>query len=218
MSALLQEVYGEVMPYPSSAKLVDPVALVQSVFGGVVVVEEDGMGTPFDVTEEYSLGDLSAVKEDRLNVPAASGVLLRVQAASARVSKDGSIKSVTVQVNLVEGIDVADPASGTVTKKYANKAMFADLPYWADTTIRTTPKYAGANKAFLVPLKQFLAALGYDLTNPPKLNDTFYGEVVGRELRADIRLSQVRAKNPVTQQWEPVLGEFRNEIRNFRTV
>lgn len=176
------------------------------------------MDAPFDVTEEYTLGDLSAVKEDKVNVPAASGVLLRINAASTRASKDGSIKNLAVQVNLVEGIDVADPSTGTVTKKYANKAMFVDLPYWADTAIRTTPKYAGANKAYLVPLKQFLSALGYDLTAPPKIGDALLGEVLGREVRADIRLSTVRVKNPVTQAWEDVKGEYRNEIRGFRAV
>ena len=199
---------------------------IESVFGTVEVAaaEKENMGengmedVPFNVHEDYEVGDVSEVKEDRQNVPAASGVLMRVAAASVRSSPDGSITSVAVQVNLVEGVDVSDPANGTVVKRYAGKPLFADLPFRVDTAIRTSSRYTSKHRPYLVPLKQFWAALGYDLTAPPKIGDNWLMEIIGRELRADIRLRAVRIKNPVTQQYEDVAGEFRNEVRGFKPV
>lgn len=180
------------------------------------MLEEVGFG----VTEEFELGDLTEVKEDRIVLPVTSGVLFRIQKATSRTSKDGSIKSVSAEMRLVEGIDVPvkdaqGNFTGSVEKKYQNKPMFVDLQYWVDTAIRDSQRYTSKNKPYLVPLKQFLAALGYDLTSPPKLNDEFYAAIAGRELRGDIQLREVRLKNPVSQEWEGT-GEYVNEIKKFR--
>ena len=193
---------------------------LEHLFGQVegVTAMQEGNGmedAPFTVHEDYEVGDVSEVKEDRQTVPAASAVLVRVAAASVRPSKDGSIKSVAVQFNLVEGVDVADLSNGTVVKRYAGKPMFVDMPFWVDVAIRTAPRYTGKNRAYLVPLKQFWAALGYDLKSPPKIGDAWLTEIIGRELRTDIRLEPVRMKNPVTGQYENVAGEFQNRLRNF---
>ena len=70
--------------------------------------------------------------------------------------------------------------------------------------------------AFLVPLKQFLGALGYDVKQPPKLGDEFYSAVLGRELRADIKLKEIRVKNPAGI-WVGT-DEYKNELSGFRSV
>src|SRR3990167_1298065 len=119
---------------------------IQAAFGAVEQQEGRMDEAPFSVTEEYQLGDLTEVKEDRVVLPVQSGVKFRVQKASQRTSKDGSIKSVTVQLNLVEGILMHD---GQV--RYQNKPMFVDMPYWADPAIRTAPRYSGKNQAYLMP-------------------------------------------------------------------
>ena len=185
---------------------------VQAVFGGVEQLEEAAPmeDAPFSVTEEYQLGDLSEVKEDRVVLPVQSGVKFRVQKASQRISKDGSIKSVTVELRLVDGI----PIPGSEELRYKNKPMFVDMPYW---TTRTTPRYAGKNQSYLVPLKQFFGALGYDAKSPPLLGDGFYSEILGRELLGDITVREIRLKNPISGEYEGT-GEYRNDIRRFQAA
>ena len=177
----------------------------------------------FQVTEEFDLGGYSwgEVKEDTIVLPVNSNVLFRVQNASQRTSKDGSIKSVTAELRLVEGVqvpkkDAAGQLTGESEIKYVNKPMFVDLNYWVDTTVRNSPRYTSPNKSYLMPLKQFLGALGYD-PQGTKLNDDFYAAIKGREIRADITVREVRIKNPVTGEWQGT-GEHRNEIRKFRAV
>lgn len=164
---------------------------------------------PFAVTEEYQLGNLTEVKEDRVVLPVQSAARFRIQNAAARTSKDGSIKSISLELRLVDGIDVGGET------KYQNKPMFVDVIYWVDTNVRSSKWWTSPNKPYLLPLKQLLTALEYPLDAPPKLNDQFYSEIKGREVRADITVDPVQVKDPVTMKYVDVPGEFTNKIKKF---
>lgn len=182
----------------------------------VMVDQEEGVmdDTPFEVVEEYQLPSLTEVKEDRVVVPAADSVLMTVTNANMRTSKDGSIKSVALQLRLNEGIPV--PSENGIETRYQGKIMFADLPFWADTAIRTGTRYTGKNQSYLNPLKLLLLALGYDIANPPKISDTFLNDIKGRELRANIGLREIRTQDPPGSGKYVGTGEYVNELRNFK--
>jgi hypothetical protein len=171
---------------------------------------------PFDVVEEYELGDLTTVKEDRINVPTSSNVLLTVRQATSRALPDNSIKFVALQLAIEEGVPVPNPDTGEVNMKFQGKVLFQDLPYWVDTVIRTSPRFTGENRSYLNPLKMFLKAMGYDIASPPKINDTFFGELQGRQLRANITLREIRLEDPKgSGNWKGT-GDFRNEVKGFK--
>lgn len=200
-------------------------AIVGSVYGvfGLEGVEEILMANEetvgFDVADEVELGDLSGVKEEQVLVPAATNVLFRVAKASSRTSQDGSLRSVSLELRLVDGVELPVLKNGQPTGetevKYKNKPMFTDVAYWVDTTKRTGALYTGANRGYLNPLKQFLTALGYDITQPPKINDIFFSELKGRELQADITMEARRALDASTGEWVDT-GEKQNRIRRFK--
>lgn len=197
---------------------------IQAAFPGTAVIGEGAPmeDAPFSVTEEYALGDLSEVKDDVQVLPVSSNVLFRVNKGSTRVSRDGSIKSLSLDLRLVEGINMPQRdgqgnLTGVIEKRYINKPMFVDLPYWVDTAIRTKERYTGKNQSFKVPLKQFLMALGYPINPAPSISDGFFSEIVGRELRADITHREIQVKSPISGVYEGT-GDYRNEVRRFRGV
>ena len=181
------------------------------------------MNEEFQVTDEVVIEGLSEVKETKATVPAASAVLFRVSQAATDASPDGSVKRLNVTAVLVEGIDTpekdeAGSFTGQVVKKFQNKPMFIRVPYWADTTVRTKAWYTAKNRPFLVPFKQLISALGYDVKEKVILNDQLLSEIIGREFRADIRLRPAQAKNPETGAYEDIPGEFNNEVVKFKAA
>lgn len=163
--------------------------------------------TPFDVVDEVEIGDLSTVKEDQQLLPPTNNALLSIKQASNRVSQDGGLRKISLQLKLVEGIGE--------DRKYAGKVLFADVTYWADTTKYTAEKYTGKNRAYLNELKLLLSALGYDIATPPKINDEFFGSITGRTLRANITVRDKRALDKSTGTWEAT-GEQQNVVSKFK--
>ena len=196
--------------------------VVGEVFGANNVRVEMDEQVPFEVGEQFALGDLSEVKEDRTVLPVSSNVLLRISRASSRLNAKSGITSLNLQVNLVEGVDVPEKdqvgnLTGNLTKKYANKVEFVELPYKVDPALRTEPRWVSKNRPYLIPLKQFVLALGYDLKNAPTIGDAFCQELTGREFRADIIHREVRRKNPVSGEYEGT-GEYRHQFQGFRVA
>ena len=169
---------------------------------------------PFEVTEEYQVGDLSDVTDA---LPAAKDVLLSVKKVEPDIVKGRDTGAVikrgfNVQLSIVEGIAGESGELG-----YRNKVLFHRIPYWVDTTVYASDMYTGANKAFLKPLKEFLAALGYDIKQPPKFNDEFYAAVLGKQVRGNITLREIRALDESTGKWEGT-GDKRNEVRGLKAA
>jgi hypothetical protein len=55
-----------------------------------------------------------------------------------------------------------------------------------------------------------------DPANPPKVTDQFLGELKGREFFADITKTAITMKN-AEGKYVPT-GNFKNELKNFKTV
>ena len=176
------------------------------------------MGDGFEVMESVELGDLTGVKEDKVVLPVSSGVKLRVQKVSSRLNQKSGITSLNVQVQLPDGVEVpekdaAGSFTGAMTKKFVNKVDFIELPYKVDTTIRTEERWTKPSRPYLVPLKQFLAATGYDLKAPPAINDELMASLVGREVRANIKQREIRMKQADGSY--KGTGEFKHEFGAF---
>lgn len=167
--------------------------------------EDDVVG--FEVTDEVEVGDLTAVQTQIL--PIAQNVKVRVMKASVDVSKDKALKSLKVQLQIVDGIMVGDEL------KYVNKAVFPgfmDLCIWADPAVKNSTWYQ--NKQHLLGFKQFCQALGIDLKTV-KVNDEFLSGLIGRELLINITHEEDTAINPETGE-RMKTGTLRERIRGFR--
>lgn len=192
----------------------------------------------FDVTESYQLPSLKSVKEDRVVMPATRGALMRINKATTRLvrmtekgnANSGSVRALNIDVSLPEGIEVPSE-NGEVTTKYVNKRIDfgIDLEFQVvKPEVRQEEKYTGKNQSFLVPLKQLLAALGYDLDNPPAINDSFLAELAGKTFRVDILRRPDRAFDDSTGKWISLAekrddegnvidpGSYHNEYRNYQ--
>lgn len=161
----------------------------------------------FEVVDEIEVGDLTAVQTQIL--PVAQGVKVRIEKASVDVSKDKALKSLKVQLKIVDGILVGDEV------KYVNKAVFPgfmDLCVWADPAVKNSTWYQ--NKQHLLGFKQFCQALGIDLKTV-KVNDEFLSGLIGRELLINITHEEDTAVNPETGE-RMKTGTLRERIRGFR--
>lgn len=176
----------------------------------------------FEVTEAYQLPSLKEVKEDRVLLPVAKGVLVRIDKASTRLGRptekgnpqSGSVRSLNLQVRLVEGIEVPSE-NGESSQKFVNRVDFIEMEFAVvNAEARTEERYVGKNQAFLVPLKQFLTAVGYDIENPPAINDAFLSELAGKEFRVNIGQRPINVFDPATGKWEDS-GEKRNTFKQF---
>ena len=198
---------------------------IQAAFPGAVEVEEGSTmfeEVPFSVTEEYSLGDLSEVKEDRVVLPVSSRVKLGIRQASSRTNKDGSITSLNVQVALLEGVEVPEKDmqggfTGQLVRKYQGKTDFLELTYKVDTTIRNSAWWTSKNRPWLLPLRQFLMALGYPINPAPPISDDLCSALKGREILADIINEEITQKNPITGKREGT-GEYRHRFKRFQSA
>ena len=165
-----------------------------------------GEGEGFEVVDEVEYGDLTEVRETRVVIPPTQNVRVRIARATVRNSQDGAVKRIALQVNLVDGIDVEG--------KFRNKAVFADIDYWADLAVKTTDWYK--NKQYLIAFKQLLGALGYPLTGG-KVNDEFLSGLVGRELLVNIQVEKETVFDTATGQREDT-GGFRNRLRGWKAA
>lgn len=166
---------------------------------------------PFDVNDEIDVGDLSDQQGGVLEP--ASKVRFHIKKASVRTAEDKDTKTWMVKRLVVEAQVTSDGVDGE--GKYANKVLFPELiltfnksdfpdafakPWW--------------EKEARYPTKQFLKAMGEDITNV-RINDDFLSGLTGREFIADIKRSEIRAKK--NGKYEGT-GDFKNELVNFRSA
>lgn len=173
-------------------------------------VAHDG-DVPFDVTDEVDVGDLSDQQGGVLE-PAAK-VHFHIKKASVRTAEDRDTKTWMVKRLVVEAQVGAEGVDGE--GKYANKVLFPELVLtfnkadFPDTY--SSPWWTNEAR---FPTKQFLKAMGEDITNV-RINDEFLGSLIGREFIADIKRREI--KNKVNGKYEGT-GDFKNELTNFRSA
>lgn len=179
---------------------------------------------PFEVTEQIEVGDLSDVKEQRQLTPVASKVKVRIAKASVQETKDKDIKSLKLELRIVDGIeapvrDELGNPTGETKMAYQNKPLFTgimDLVVWADVSVKgRSEKNWWKTKQYLVGFKGFLIAVGSDLKSV-KVNDEFLSALIGAEVLVDIQHEEETAKD---EHGETVkLGTYRERLKNFRKV
>ena len=203
---------------------------VDAVMGATVEVEmsEDG---GFEVTDAFELGSRVDVKEDRVVLPATKRVLARVEKASTRLTRmtergnanSGSVKAINLQVRYPEGLEVTEVdadknPTGEMTKKFVNKVDFIELEYQVvNPEVRTEERYVGKNRSFLVPLTQFLVAIGIPPEQPITINDDFLASLHGKTFYVDIGKRAINVLDTETNKWS-ASGEFRNTYKNFQSA
>ena len=173
---------------------------------------------PFDVGGEDIVGDLTEVKELRQIMPVCQNLKVRIAAASAQETKDKDIKSLKLQLRVVDGLEVTNPTTGETSLQYINKPLFTgmmDLVYWADLGVKgRMEKNWWRNRQHLVGLKKFLVALGLDLSNV-KINDAFFETLLGRELLIDLKHEEDSSTDPQTGE-RVKLGTYRERISTWK--
>lgn len=172
----------------------------------------------FNVTEEVQVGDLSDVKETRVLTPQAQNVRVRITKASTQENKDKDIRSLRLELRIVDGIPVHNQESGEAEMKYQNKPVFTgimDLIYWADVSVKgRSAKQWWKSSQHLVGLKKFCQALDIDLKSV-KVNDDFLETLLDRELLIDIGHEEETQLNQETGE-RVKLGTFRERIKAFK--
>lgn len=152
-----------------------------------VASEDQEEVLPAWVTESDSVvvENLSSVQPDIL--PVCQGVLGRIKKASIKPSADRSLKSLKLELTIVDGIPLTNPETGDTEVKYIGKAVFPgfnDLLIWADPVKKTGRWFA--SKQHLLPFKQFCTAMGFDLKSV-KVDNTFCQELIGRTVLFNVR-------------------------------
>jgi len=169
----------------------------------------------FDVINEVSVGDLTEVRQEML--PVAQNVKVRIDKASVETSKDKDLKSLKLELAIVDGIMVGDEM------KFANKKVFPgfmDLCVWANPATKNSNWYK--TKQHLLGFKQFCQALELDLKDV-KINDEFCASLLGRELLINIIHEEetVADPNDLDQNGKPKrkkTGVLRERIKSFKKL
>lgn len=172
---------------------------------------EDNVG--FEVIDEIAVGDLTEVRQEML--PIAQNVKVRIDKASVDTSKDKDLKSIKLELAIVDGIMVDGEA------KFINKKVFTgfmDLCIWANPATKNSNWYK--TKQHLLGFKQFCQALEIDLTNV-KVNDEFCLSLLGRELLINIihEEESVIDANDLDANGKPKrkkTGTLRERIKSFK--
>lgn len=173
----------------------------------------------FQVAEPVVV-DLEDVKEQKVLVPACSNVKVRINKASFQETKDKDIRSLKLELRIVDGIPVNNPDTGETESRYINKPLFTgimDLVYWADTSVKDrASKTWWETKQHLVELKKFAAALDLNL-KALTIDDEFFPTLLGRELLVDIQHEAETAIDQTTGE-RVKLGTFKEKLRNWKKV
>lgn len=169
----------------------------------------------FDVTEEVDIGDVST-QEGNDVIEKAARVRFEIRKASVR---DYTKKEESEWRKKFLALDLAVSSDGVDGEgKYANKHFFQDLLLIANTSSFPELDTENYKTKGRFDLKVFLKAMGYDPAKPPKVNDDFLTDLVGREVIADITKREIQ--NPPAEpggKWVGT-GEYKNEIKNFRNA
>lgn len=168
---------------------------------------------PFDVVEEISVGDLTAVQQSI--TPQAQDVKVRIDKATVEPSKDKALKTLKTSLRVVDGIPVFNQETGENELKFQNKPLFPgfmDLVIWADPAKKTSQWYK--NKQHLLGLKQFCQALEIDIKDV-KINDEFCSSLIGRELLCSIKHEEETTVDATTGE-RVKTGSLKERIHNFK--
>lgn len=166
----------------------------------------------FEITDEVDVGDLSAQTGNDVIDPYKK-VRFEIRKATVRPyqakGEDGWRKKFLA-------LDLAVCSEGVDGEgKYANKHFFQDLLLVANTTDYPELDTDNYRTKARFDTKVFLKAMGFDPAKPPKINDDFLTELSGREVFGDIQRREMRAQSEGV--WKGT-GEFKNEVRNFKSV
>ena len=174
---------------------------------------------------QIEVGDLTEVKEQRQLTPAASRVKVRIAKAIIQQTKDKDIKSLKLELRIVDGIEVpvrdeAGNPTGETKLAYQNKPLFTglmDLVVWADQSVKgRAEKNWWKTNQHMIGLKGFCVALGLDIKSV-KVNKEFLDALVGNEVLVDIQHEAETAIDESTGE-RVKLGTFRERLKNFRKV
>lgn len=168
---------------------------------------------------EINLGDMTGLKEIKDVLPASSGVRVRIDKATVKDNSfEGSVptkKYLNLQLRIVDGISFVD-SEGTAQTKYKNKVVFTnnkDLPVWVDTNHEFYKGDKFVKGAYLIPLRQFLIAVGVD-PKAVKIDEALLASLQGVELEVDVAQNQKKSKD-AEGNWIAT-GEFENLFRNWK--
>jgi hypothetical protein len=176
---------------------------------------DDGGG--FDVTEPVDVGDLSTQQGNDVIDPFRK-VRFEIRKASVReYKKDGeaSWRKKFLALDIAVASDGVDGEG-----KFANKHFFPDLLLVANTSHYPELDTEHYRTKARFDTKVFLKALGYDPAAPPKINDEFLIGLAGKEVFADITRREIQEapkEGSGETKWKGT-GEYRNEIKNWRSV
>lgn len=173
--------------------------------------EDDG----FDITDEFDVGDLSTQTGNDVIDPA-QRVRFEVRRASVRPYQKEGEDAWRKKYLSLDLVVTSDGVNGE--GKYANKHFFQDELLMANTSAFPELDTDHYKTKARFGLKGFLKAMGYDPAAPPRINDEFLSSITGREVIADITRREIQSP-PAEQggKWQNT-GEFRNEIRNYRSA
>lgn len=175
---------------------------------------------PFDVGGEDVVGDLTEVKEIRQIMPVCQNLKVRINKASVQQNKDKDIKSLKLDLRVVDGLEVTNPTTGETSLQYINKPIFTgimDLVYSADTSVKgRSEKNWWKNKQHLVGLKKFLTALDIPI-NDFRVNDALFETLIGKELLIDLKHEEEISIDSQTGD-KVKLGTYREKIANWKRV
>jgi hypothetical protein len=176
--------------------------------------DESGSGEGFDITDEIDVGDLSTQQGNDVIEPA-KRVRFEIRKVSVRpYQKDGESswrkKFLALDLVIVDGVNEEG--------KYKGKHMFQDLLLVANTQDYPELDTENYRTKARFDTKVFLKAMGFDPGKPPRINDDFLIELTGREVIADITRREIQSPPPEGQTKWVSTGEYRNEVKNFRSV
>lgn len=166
----------------------------------------------FQVQEEVEVGDLSEQQGGVLE--AASRVGFVIRKATVRTQEDKDSKVWSVKRLAVEA--AIGPLGVDGEGKYAGKVLFPEFIL----TFNKTDFPEKFNKPWWekearFPLKQFLKALGRDVTSV-RVNDEFLLSLQNEEFIADIKRKEIQTKGDDDKYHGS--GDFKNELANFRAA
>lgn len=166
----------------------------------------------FQVTEPVEVGDLSEQTGGVLE--AASKVSFTIRKASVRTQEDKDSKIWSVKRLAVEA--AIGPLGVDGEGKYAGKVLFPEFILTFNKT-EFPDKFSKPwwEKEARYPLKQFLKALGRDVTQV-RVNDEFLLSLQNEEFVADIKRKEIQTKGD-DEKWHGS-GDFRNELANYRAA
>jgi hypothetical protein len=176
----------------------------------------------FQINEPVEVGDLSDQSSGTDVIEPARGVGFIIKKAEVRAqlednkraqSEDNRWKVKRLKLQLSVGSLGVDGEG-----RYANKVFFPELILTMNTTEFpndfTSDWWKSQARG---PFKEFLIALGYDVKQPPVIDDEFLAGLIGTELVADIQRVPVKRKDNTTGKYEAT-GDMENVIKNFKAA